>query len=96
MAEGGLQDVWFVGANAFPSGHTAFYAGLFFPLLLLLPRAALLWIVPPFFIAMARVIAHDHYLSDVSASLALAAFLAIFLDVIRRKGSLPAPGAIVS
>lgn len=75
MAEPGALDTWFVGANSFPSGHTAFYAGLFFPLMLLLPRWVSLWAVPPLFIAAARVLAHDHYLSDVAASLALAAFL---------------------
>ena len=87
MADGGLQDIWFVSANAFPSGHTAFYAGLCFPLALLLPRWSLLWLLPPLFIAFARVVEHDHYLSDVSASLALAALLSIGFEFIRRKGT---------
>lgn len=73
MAEPGAGDVWFVGANSFPSGHTAFYAGLFLPLMLLLPRWTWLWALPPLFIAFARIMAHDHYLSDVAVSLALAA-----------------------
>ena len=77
MADGPLADTWFVGANAFPSGHAAFYAGLFFPLVLLFPRFAWLWLVPPLLVAAARVVEHDHYLSDVAASLSLAAFLAL-------------------
>ena len=70
-------DTWFVGANSFPSGHTAFYAGLFLPLMLIFPRAFWLWPLPVLFIAAARVAEHDHYLSDVTASIALAALLAI-------------------
>ncbi len=69
-------DKWLAGGNAFPSGHTAFYAGLFFPLMLIAPRWTFLWAIPPLFIAAARVLEHDHYLSDVSASLALAALAA--------------------
>src|SRR5688572_30240919 len=56
MAEPGAGDVWFVGANSFPSGHTAFYAGLFLPLMLLLPRWSWLWALPPLFIALARIL----------------------------------------
>lgn len=79
-------DNWFVGANSFPSGHAAFYAGLFFPLIRLLPRGSFAWILPPLFIASARVLDHDHYLSDVSASLALAAALAAGLSFLADKG----------
>ena len=68
-------DLWFQGGNAFPSGHTAFFAGLFFPLILLFPRLAPLWLIPPLFVATARLLEQDHYLSDVSASLAIAAAL---------------------
>jgi membrane-associated phospholipid phosphatase len=79
-------DNWFVGANAFPSGHAAFYAGLFFPLVLLFPRWSPLLVLPPLFIAAARVISHDHYLSDVAASLALAALMTIaFAFILRRS-----------
>lgn len=79
-------DLWFVGANAFPSGHAAFYAGLFFPLALLFPRWAALWAIPPLFIAAARLAQHDHYLSDVAVSLALAAALAAALSPLAAKG----------
>jgi membrane-associated phospholipid phosphatase len=42
--------------------------------------------LPPLFIAAARVLEHDHYLSDVSASLALAALLAAGLAALAEKG----------
>jgi membrane-associated phospholipid phosphatase len=76
-ANPGAEDSWFVGANAFPSGHAAFYAGLFLPLMLLFPRWAGLLALPPLFIAAARLLENDHYLSDVTASIALAAMLAL-------------------
>jgi membrane-associated phospholipid phosphatase len=41
--------------------------------------------VPPFLIAVARVVEHDHYLSDVTASIALAALLAIAFKVVLRR-----------
>ncbi|HEX8262247.1 MAG TPA: phosphatase PAP2 family protein [Allosphingosinicella sp.] len=85
----GNIDSWFVGANSFPSGHVAFYAGLFFPLAVLLPRWAALWMLPPLFVAVARVIENDHYLSDVAASLALASALAAALSPLARRGRAP-------
>lgn len=91
MAGPGGMDSWFVGANSFPSGHTAFYAGLFFPLMLLFPRWAPLLAIAPLFIAAARVLEHDHYLSDVSVSLALAAALTAAFSAIARKGHRLAP-----
>jgi membrane-associated phospholipid phosphatase len=76
-AGSGGADQWFVGANSFPSGHVAFYAGLFLPLVLIFPRWFLLWALPLIFVSAARILEHDHYLSDVTASLALASLLAI-------------------
>jgi membrane-associated phospholipid phosphatase len=80
-----VPDAWFVGANSFPSGHAAFYAGLFFPLMILFPRGAPLLAVPPLFIAIARVAEHDHYASDVAASLAFAAGLSAALAFLVRR-----------
>ena len=80
-------DVWFAAGNSFPSGHTAFYAGLFFPLVVLFPRLAPLWLLPPLFVAVARVLEQDHYLSDVCTSLALAAILSAALCYIAAKAS---------
>jgi membrane-associated phospholipid phosphatase len=84
MADGRAVDLWFAGANAFPSGHAAFYSGLFFPLLLILPRWTLWWLLCPLFIGIARVVQHRHYLSDVTASIALAAVLAITFQFLLR------------
>ena len=81
-------DNWFVGAGSFPSAQAAFYAGIFFPLIRLFPRATILWILPPLYIAAARLLVQDHYLSDVSASFALAAALAAGLSFLADKGDL--------
>ena len=85
MASPGAADIWFVGANSFPSGHTAFFAGLFFPLMLLFPRWTPVLALPPLFIAAARLLSHDHYLSDVSASLAIAAAIASGLAIVLNR-----------
>ncbi|HEY0013383.1 MAG TPA: phosphatase PAP2 family protein [Allosphingosinicella sp.] len=79
-------DLWFVAGRAFPSGHVAFYAGLLLPLALLFPRLSPLWLAPPLLVAAARVMQHDHYLSDVSASLALAAALAAGFSFVAERG----------
>lgn len=85
QANAGGADIWFVGANSFPSGHVAFFAGLFLPLMMLAPRLALLLAVPPLFVAVTRVMDHDHYVGDVTASLALAAALTIGLRFLLEK-----------
>ncbi|HYG29070.1 MAG TPA: phosphatase PAP2 family protein [Allosphingosinicella sp.] len=81
----GGSDLWFTAGNSFPSGHAAFYAGLFFPLILLFPRLSPLWGLPPLFVAAARMMEQGHYLSDVSASLTLAAALAALLAFIGER-----------
>jgi membrane-associated phospholipid phosphatase len=79
-------DLWFQSGRAFPSDHVAFYAGLCMPLVLLFPRLSPLWLAPPLLVAAAGGMEHDHYLSDVSASLALAAALAAGLSFFAEKG----------
>jgi membrane-associated phospholipid phosphatase len=89
--QAGGVDSWFAGSDSFPSGHAASYAGLFFPLILLFPRLTPLWAIPTLFIALARIFDHVHYLSDVSASLALAAGLtAAFAPLALRASATPA------
>ena len=66
LAEGGA-DRWFVGANSFPSGHVAFFAGFVVPLIVLVPRSWPL-IVVPLMVVLQRVLSADHYLSDVGAA----------------------------
>jgi len=85
LADPGGADLWFVGGNSFPSGHTAFYAGLFFPLMLVFPRWWPLFTIVPLFVAAQRIVSNDHYLSDVGASFTLAALTTVALAAILRK-----------
>lgn len=78
-------DLWFAGGSSFPSVHGAFYAGLFLPLILLFPRLAPLWALPPLFVAAAMVLQQQHHLSDVAASLAWAAALAALLAFVGER-----------
>jgi membrane-associated phospholipid phosphatase len=96
---GGWHDQWFMGPDygSFPSGHTAFYFGLFVPLALVAPRWGLPLLAVPLLIALERMISLDHYLSDVAAAMALAALLAWLLAkwLVDRPASLaaaPKPG----
>lgn len=75
LANNGSDHAWFAGGGSFPSGHTGFYFGLFLPLAYLFPRWWLPLMIVPFFIAIARIAANDHFLSDVTASMALAALV---------------------
>jgi membrane-associated phospholipid phosphatase len=62
--------------GSFPSGHAAFYAGLFLPLALLFPRWAVPLLAIPLLVGGERIASHDHYASDVGASFLLAALVA--------------------
>jgi membrane-associated phospholipid phosphatase len=66
---------WFMAGGSFPSGHTAFYFGLFLPLACVLPRWRWVLLVIPWFIVVARVSVNDHFLSDTAASIILVALL---------------------
>jgi membrane-associated phospholipid phosphatase len=68
---------WFVGGSSFPSGHTGFYFGLCLPLAWLFPRWRWPLLAVPLFIAVARVVANDHFSSDVTASMGVAALLTL-------------------
>jgi membrane-associated phospholipid phosphatase len=89
------QATWFVGGNSFPSGHTAFYFGLFLPLAYLFPRQRWLLLSVPVFVAFARVLASAHFLGDVAASLAVCALLAWAFALAMARWVRPAamPGA---
>jgi membrane-associated phospholipid phosphatase len=84
MLDGAGLDRWFAGGQSFPSGHTAFYFGLFVPLIILWPRYTLLWLAIPLIVATQRLVAHDHYLSDVAASITLATLLSVGLAGVAR------------
>ena len=74
--------------NAFPSGHSAHFWGLFFPLLFLFPRYRLPLLIVPVFITIARVGVNDHWCSDVIASAGLAAlFTLLFVRLFRMQSA---------
>jgi membrane-associated phospholipid phosphatase len=76
--------------NAFPSGHSAFFWGLFFPLAFLFPGYRLPFLIIPVFISIARVGVNDHWGSDVIASAGLAALITlVFIWIFQMK---PASG----
>jgi membrane-associated phospholipid phosphatase len=61
--------------NSFPSTHSAHFWSLFFPLALAFPRYRLWFSIVPLFISVARVGVNDHFVSDVLAGAAVAAFM---------------------
>jgi membrane-associated phospholipid phosphatase len=73
--------------NAFPSGHSAHFWGLFFPLAFLFPRYRFPLAIAPLFITVARVGVNDHWCSDVLASAALAALITLFFAWLFRMKS---------
>lgn len=76
FTDNGWHDTWFATVgNSFPSGHAVHFWSLFFPLVLLFPRLWIPFAVLPLLISSARVVVNDHYLSDVIASVAVAALV---------------------
>lgn len=100
VIEAGNWDWNFFGerGSAFPSGHSAHFWGLFFPLAFLFPRYRWPLLIVPLFISVARVGVNDHWCSDVIASIAIAALLTLaFIWIFRMKTaqSPPTPSASV-
>lgn len=96
VIQAGNWDWKFFGdhGSSFPSGHSAHFWGLFFPLAFLFPRYRWPLIVIPIFISVARVGVNDHWCSDVTASAGLAAFITlVFIWLLRMK---PAQGSAPS
>ena len=88
VIEAGNWDWNFFGerGSAFPSGHSAHFWGLFFPLAFLFPRYRWPLLIIPLFISVARVGVNDHWFSDVVASAAIAALLTLaFIWLFRMK-----------
>ena len=84
VIKAGTWDWRFFGdqGSSFPSGHSAHFWGLFFPLLFLFPRYRLPLLIIPVFISIARIGVNDHWCSDVIASAGLAAlFTLVFIRV---------------
>jgi membrane-associated phospholipid phosphatase len=81
---------WFAGGNSFPSGHVAFFWGLFLPLAYLYPKYGVPLLVVPVFIALARIDENVHFLSDVLGSIALAALITLLAAVLLGRWIRPA------
>ena len=87
LDSGNWDAMWFVSGSSFPSGHAGFYFGLFLPLVYLFPRWRWPLLVVPFFIAAARINANMHFLSDVTASMAVAALVTLAMVAALRPES---------
>jgi membrane-associated phospholipid phosphatase len=68
-------DFFLDGGSSFPSGHSAFYFGLLFPLALLFPRFKWPLLACAALAGLSRVFEVDHYLSDILASALVATAL---------------------
>jgi membrane-associated phospholipid phosphatase len=79
--------IWFMGSNSFPSGHNAFFWGLFVPLMYAFPRARIPLLVVPVFIGLARIDENYHFLSDVLASIALACLITSLASLVFERMS---------
>jgi len=92
LESGDWSHVWFAGGNSFPSGHSAFYFGLFLPLAAACPIRWLrvLLIAIPVYVVLARIDLAKHFLSDVSASALIASIYALIAATLVRRW-LPAP-----
>lgn len=77
IAHDGWNHLWFVGGDSFPSGHVAYFWGLFLPLCYLFPKYRIPLLIIPVYIAFARIDENVHFLSDVLGSITLAALVTL-------------------
>lgn len=91
LESGDWSHIWFAGGGSFPSGHGAFYFGLFLPLAAIARplwlRAVLLAI--PIYVVLARIDLARHFLSDVTASALIAALYALAASFVLRRWLAP-------
>ena len=90
FAHADWSHAWFAGGNSFPSGHNAFFWGLFMPLMYLFPRYRFALLLVPVFIALARIDVSMHFASDVLASIALAALVTLLAAMLCGRWIKPA------
>jgi len=90
FAHGDWSQAWFAGGNSFPSGHVSYFWGLFMPLMYLFPRWRVPLLLVPLFIALARIDTSFHFLSDVLASIALAALVTLLAAMLCGRWIKPA------
>jgi membrane-associated phospholipid phosphatase len=89
LVTGQWRDQFFVdGGSAFPSGHAAHFWALFFAFAVAFPSLRIPALVVAIYVSLARIVVNDHYVSDVLASAAIAAFstalCALILPKVRR------------
>lgn len=82
--------LWFAGGSSFPSGHVAFFWGLFLPLVYLFPKYRIALLILPVFIAVDRIDENVHFLSDVLAAIAIAALITLFAAIVFERWVKPA------
>ncbi len=82
ITAGDWSHIWFAGGNSFPSGHNAFFWGLFLPLAYQFPKFRIPLLVIPVFIAFERIDENYHFLSDVLSAIALAALTTLFAAIV--------------
>ncbi len=87
IASGDWSTIWFSGGGSFPSGHAAFFFGLFLPLAAAAPKTwqRVVLLAIPLFVICARLNMLKHFLSDVCASAAIAAAVALIVRAAMRR-----------
>ena len=81
-----MNDFFVSGGSSFPSGHVAHFFSIFIPLMFIFPRVAALFLIVPAIVAAQRVVANDHYLSDVLAGVLIAYLFSLaFSKLFQRK-----------
>ncbi|HEY0143885.1 MAG TPA: phosphatase PAP2 family protein [Thermoanaerobaculia bacterium] len=70
-----LAGPFFIDGSSFPSGHAAHFWPLYFAAAIAFPRLRWPLLVLAILVSIARVAVIDHFLSDVTASAALAALI---------------------
>ncbi|HET8942833.1 MAG TPA: phosphatase PAP2 family protein [Rudaea sp.] len=90
FSQGHWDSMWFAGGNSFPSGHVAFFCGVFVPLLYLFPRYRIALLIIPVYVVLARIDESFHFVSDVLASAALAALITLIAATILDRWIQPA------
>ena len=87
LESGDWSTLWFAGGGSFPSGHSAFYFGLFLPLAAACPVRWLrvLLLAVPIYVVIARIDIAAHFLSDVMASALMAAIYSLLIATLAQR-----------
>jgi membrane-associated phospholipid phosphatase len=95
LASGDWDHLWFIdGGSSFPSGHIAFYWGLFLPLIYLFPKYRVPLFIIPIFFVFGRIDENAHFLSDVCGAIVVAALVTAALAALSERWIRPQPVTI--